>query len=320
MRQVVLPDWWDDVLADDPTSRVQIELRVAQRFSLPLADVANPAKPLQLAPAADIRLKRAKAGTWRADVLPGLIAARNAVSLLLPQLRDVPPLPANLTAADLRRWILARQRAIELSGLVEACWAHGIAVFHFAPLPAIAKKFAGMAYFEGNRPVIVLASGYDAPPRQAFYLAHEIGHVLRGHVKPGGEMLADSDLDTKTEDRQEREADRDALQLLTGERTPQFEPIYGMTAPKLRAAAQLYEQEHGIHAGTAALIYGKTAQRMPVAAAALKLMNMATGARAIVAEGLARRLVTVGEAAHPFAELPGAALELLPVFGIECRG
>lgn len=81
LRRVVLPDWWDDALADDPTSRVQIELRVAQRLSLPLADVANPEKPRQLARATDIRLKRAKAGMERADVLPGLIAARGVSHL-----------------------------------------------------------------------------------------------------------------------------------------------------------------------------------------------------------------------------------------------
>lgn len=91
-----------------------------------------------------------------------------------------------------------------------------------------------MAYYEGDRPVIVLASGYDSPPRQAFYLAHEVGHILRGHVKPGGEMLADSDLDTATEDKDEREADGDALELLTGQRTPEFSATYGLTAPKPR--------------------------------------------------------------------------------------
>jgi hypothetical protein len=320
VRRVVLPDWWDDSLADDPTSRVQIELRVAQRLSLPLADVADPRKPLQLVKATDVRLKRAKAGTDRADVAPGLIAARNAVALVLPHLRNVPPLPANLTVGDLRRWILARNKTVDLGELAEACWAHGIALFHFAPLPTAAKKFAGMAYYEGNRPVIVLASGYDAPPRQAFYLAHEISHVLRGHVKPGGEMLADSDLDTKTEDKQEREADGDALELLTGEQVPSFKPTYGMTAPKLRAAAERYEAEKNVHAGTVALVYGKTAQRMPVAVAALKLMNMDAGARAIVAEALGRRLVVPIKGSHPLAELPGSVVELLPIFGIECRG
>lgn len=317
VRRVVLPDWWDDSLASDPTSRVQIELRVAQRLSLPLVDVADPNKALHLPEANTVRLKRAKAGTERADIAPGLIAARNAVALLLPHLRGVPPLPANLTPAGLRKWALAKCGTVDLGALVEACWTHGIAVFHFAPLPTAAKKFAGMAYYEGDRPVIVLASGYDAPPRQAFYLAHEIGHILRGHVKPGSGMLADSDLDTATEDKEEREADGDALELLTGHRTPGFKPTYGLTAPKLRAAVERYEAQHGVHAGSVALIYGKTAQRMPVAIAALKLMNMDTGARAIVAEALRRRLVS--DDGHPFSELPGTAQELLPVFGVECR-
>ena len=320
VRRVVLPDWWDDALAEDPTSRVQIELRVAQRLSLPLTDVADPRKPLQLPDVTSVRLKRAKAGTSRADIAPGLIAARNAVGLVVPHLQGVPPLPANLTVGELRKWILARNATVDLGALVEACWAHGIAVFHFSPLPTAAKKFAGAAYYEGNCPVIVLASGYDAPPRQAFYLAHEVSHILRGHVKPGGEMLADSDLDTNTEDKDERDADGDALELLTGERKPGFSPSYGLTAPKLRAAAQRYEKQHGVHAGSVTLIYGKTAQRMPVAMAALKLMNMDTGARSIEAEALRRRLTTTNPNSHPLAELPGAVVEMLPVFGLDYRG
>ena len=114
LRQVVLPDWWEDSLAEDATSRAQIELRVAQRLSLPLIDVADPRKPLLLPPATEVRLKRAKAGTERADVTPGIIAARNAVALALPHLRDVPALPANLTASELRHWILARNRTVDM--------------------------------------------------------------------------------------------------------------------------------------------------------------------------------------------------------------
>lgn len=318
LRRVVLPDWWDDSLGADPTSRAQIELRVAQRLSLPLVDVADPRKPLQLPDTRCVRLKRAKVGTGQDEIAPGLIAARNAVALVLPHLQDVPPLPANLTPAALRRWVVTGQGIVDFGALVQACWAHGIAVFHFAPLPTAAKKFAGMAYYEGDRPVIVLASGNDAPPRMAFYLAHEIGHIIRGHVRPGGEMLADSDLDSGTEDQQEKEADGDALELLTGKRTPGFHPTFGMTGPKLRAFAERYQVEHGVHAGTVALIYGKTAQRMPVAAAALKLMNMDAGARAIVAEAVWRRLVSA--VGHPCADLPGAVVELLPVFGVNCRG
>lgn len=320
LRRVVLPDWWEDSLAEDPGTRWQIELRIAQRLSLSVADLADPRKPLNISNTHGIRLKRAKTGTGREEVAPGMVAARNAVSLLLPHLQGVPPLPAKLTAAGFRRWILARRRLVDLAGLAEACWRHGIAVFHFAPLPTAAKRFAGMAYFEDNRPVIVLASGYDAPPRLAFYLAHEAGHVLRGHVKPGGDVLVDSDLDGVTEDRQEREADGDALEILSGERNPSFCQQPGLTAVKLMAAARRYEEDHGVHAGATALIYGKTAQRMAVAAGALKLMNMDAGGRAILAEALRRRLSAGGEGVNALADLPGAATEVLPLFGVECRG
>jgi hypothetical protein len=318
LRRVVLPDWWDDSLAANPVNRAQVELHVAQRLGLPLADLTTSSRPLELPGTKNIRLKRAKAGADRADVAPGMIVARNLAALVLPHLRDVPPLPANLTAATFRQSILARHRTVDLAGLLEACWTHGIAVFHFAPLPSASKKFAGMAYFEGTRPVVVLASGYDAPPRMAFYLAHEVGHILRSHVVPGGGILADSDLDGATEDEQEKEADADALEILSGRRDPKFERTYGLTAEKLRVRARLFEEQHGVHAGTVALIYGKTSKRMPVAAKALTLMNMDTGARAIVAEALRRRLLNPLEGVNPSSDMPGTVSEALPVFGVDC--
>ena len=103
-----------------------------------------------------------------------MIVARRTAQIVLPHLRDVPPLPAHLNIRDLRLWILARHRAVDLPALLDAAWAHGIAVFHFSPLPFAGRKFAGMAYYEDKRPIVILATGYDAPPRVAFYLAHEI--------------------------------------------------------------------------------------------------------------------------------------------------
>lgn len=311
VRRVVLPDWWDDSLADDPGTRWQMELRIAQRLSLSLEDLSDPDRPLRVAGTHGIRLKRARAGTARSEVSPGMIAARNAVALVLPHLVAVPPLPACLNAPAFRQWILGRRSPVDLAGLVDACWSHGIAVLHFAPVPRNTRKFAGMTYFEGPRPVVVLASGHDAPPRLAFYLAHEVGHILRGHVVPGGDMLVDTDLDQATEDLQEREADGDALEILTGDRSPGFRPRYGLTADKLVHAVRQHEAKHGIHAGTVALIYGKTAARMPAASSALKLMKMDTGGRAILAEALSRRLPSEA------SDLPGAALEVLPFLGID---
>src|SRR5687767_10289506 len=120
LRRVVLPDWWEDSMASNPVTRAQIELRLAQRLSVPLSDLADPLRPLSVPCTDHICLKRAKANANRADVAPGMIVARNSVALVLPHLRDVAPLPANLTAAAFRKWILARFKTVDLAGLVEA--------------------------------------------------------------------------------------------------------------------------------------------------------------------------------------------------------
>ena len=316
LQRAVLPDWWDDSFAANAATRSQIELHLAQRLGVPLAQLRDPSQPITLPGTHDIRLKRATGGAKRDDIAPGMIVARRTVGIVLPHLRDVPALPAHLTVGDLRKWILARHRVVDLPALLDAAWAHGIAVFHFAPLPTAAKKFAGMAYYEGKRPVVILATGYDAPARVAYYLAHEIAHILRGHVVPGGAMLADADFEKGREDDEEREADGDALELLTGERAPKFPAIYGMTASRLAVAAREYERQHRIHAGTVALIYGKTAERMPVAVAALAQMNMGTGARRLIADALRRRVFANEAGLDPAAGVPADVLEVLPVVGV----
>jgi Zn-dependent peptidase ImmA (M78 family) len=311
VRRVVLPDWWDDALANDPASRWQIELRIAQRLGIAVEELADQNRPLSPACTNGVRFKRAQSTAARESIAPGMIAARRAVALLLPHVRQGPQLPAKLTALEIRRRIQKKRSPVDLAGILDVCWEVGIAVFRFNPLPSKTRKFAGMAYFEGGRPVIVLASGYDSPPRLAFHLAHELSHILRGHVVPGGDVLVDSDLDRSTEDAQEREADGDALEIITGDRDPCFEAQYGLTAHKLVKAARKFEAEHQVHAGSIALVYGGTAERMPVAVAALKLMNMDAGASAVLSGALQRNL----PAPH---ELSGDALEILPLVGLGC--
>ena len=309
LRSVILPDSWQDGLAANAATFQQILLRIARRLSLPFSALTAAGAPLALQAPANIRLKRARPGTSKSEIAPGMIAARNTVALLLPELANLPDFVPGLDVVRLRESILRSGKLVDFSSLVEACWSHGIAVLHFRPLPEACKKFAGMAYFEGDRPVIVLASGYDAPPRLAFYLAHEIGHILRGHVVPGGDMIVDGEASDGNEDIQEREADEDALILLTGKRNPGFTTIPGLTAQKLADAAQDFQRANNVHAGTVALVYGKTANRMPVAASALKLLNMDQGARAVAADALRLRL-------PPPDELPDPACEVLKVFGL----
>ena len=66
-----------------------------------------------------------------------------------------------------------------------------------------------------------------------------------------------------------------------------------------------------------ALIYGKTAGRMPVAAGALKLMNMDSGARRLIADAMRRRIASEEAGLDPATAVPADVLEVLPVLGAE---
>jgi Zn-dependent peptidase ImmA (M78 family) len=314
VRRVILPDWWDDALADDPSMLLQIQLRVARRLGVPLKVVADANGPLALPETKTVRLKRAKEGSCRDDIAPGIVIARHTVALAVAELRDIPPFPAQLTAADLRAFILKTYPVVDFAGLVKAAWAHGIAVFHFREWPRGAKKFAGMAYYEGKTPVIVIASGYDMPPKLAFYLAHELGHILRGHVKPDGKVLVDGDLESEREDVEEIEADNEALAILCG--TKALGTSLGKQTPaSLRVWAKKIEARDQIHAGTAVLSYGRAQKQNPMAMMVLKGLQMDTGAHAIIAAEMRRQLLP-DKGATDARDLPVALREILPLLGV----
>ena len=316
VKRAILPDWWEDKLADDASLRMQMHLRISRRLGLPMKDVADTEKALKLPDVNRVRLKRAKEGTNRDEIAPGIVVARRTVALAVAQLQGMPAFPAHLTAANLRASILKNYPVVDFVGLVKAAWAHGIAVFHFKDWPIGAKKFAGMAYYEGKVPVIVIASGHDAPPRLAYYLAHEIGHILRGHVKPDGKILVDGDLDTAKEDAEEREADTDAITILCGKGLPTLPDGKGMTFPVLRIWARKAEVNHTVHAGTAALIFGREHKSMPLANMVLKSLNMDTGGHAIIAAEVRRHLLPEDGSVEP-RELSSSLREVLPLLGIQ---
>ena len=71
LQRAVLPDWWEDSLAANATTRSQFELHIAQRLGVPLAQLRDPAQPITLPGTDDVRLKRATGGAKRGDIAPG---------------------------------------------------------------------------------------------------------------------------------------------------------------------------------------------------------------------------------------------------------
>lgn len=289
VRNHVLPDWWEDSLAAVPANRALAETCVARFFRFRIADVRSPSGRLSLPAASNFRLKRqgrTRPGEFRGAVL----VAQRIAQLVVGSLEDMPPFRAGLSAGQVRTGILGECPTVDLAGLVEFCWKQGIVVLHLDPHEVPRKHFQGLAMFVAQTPVVVLAYGQDSPPRLAFHLAHELGHVLRGDVKPHDKPLVDSNLDLAVSDQHEKAADRFAIEALTGEPEFSFRPTCGMTAGALAQAAAKFGRKRAIDPGTVALVYGFTARRFPVAQSALNALGRDHGAHKTIADALLRRL------------------------------
>lgn len=297
IHAAVLPDWWDDNLSENDSNRLMAEMSIARFLGVPVKKLRDP-EGGALALAHEVRLKRNR-NAEVSEVSGAVAAASHAARMTAKLLEDRLPFTGRRPALEIRNQLLARPECTwpDLGNLVSYCWEHGIAVVHVTALPKQSKSIDGLATFVGDRPVIVLTSKRDGPAWLAFHLAHEIGHIMCGHVKPGDSPLVDIKLDSANDEDQEREADEYAFQILTGQPNPQFGGP-GMRADALADAAHEFGEKHRIHPGTVALIYGYSKSRIPLAQAALKVMDEDNGAREILADAFRKHV--------PLDDLPDA--------------
>lgn len=289
IRSIVMPEWWEDSLAEVPANRALAEDAIARHLGMALADLSDPSAPLRLPSLSPVKFKRRR-NQADESVAPAILVAQRAVRIVVDSISRLPRFEAGtLDPVTVRRKILLQHRYVNLASLVELCWDSGIVVLHLVRTPRKGKVFDGLAMFCGEHPVIVLGSRRDSPAWLAFHLAHELSHVLKQHVTPGSPPLADSDLTSASTDRQEREADRAACEILTGTPIPKM-PDLKLTAPRLALAAVQAGPEQGIDPGVLALIYGRSNDRWGVAQNALKYLSLDSGAHEIMTAALMKRL------------------------------
>lgn len=289
VRAHLLPDWWDDSLANVPASRAMAEASISRMLGFLVRDLRNPAKKLRPPPVANVRLKRRKDSPAK-QIAPAILLAQRIAATIVQSLAGIPAFTGQQDADTVRQQILQQRQFVDLESLLDFAWSSGIVVFHLGELPRASKKFTGMALFCDQTPVIVLASGRDSPPWLAFHLVHELAHIMCGHVAEGTPPLADGDIDQVGKDAEETEADEFACQVFIRERQPSVPAVYGMTAPKLVEDARRVAARMQIDPGAVALIYGRSAQRMGVAQNALKLLGLDRGAHQVIASALESRL------------------------------
>jgi hypothetical protein len=286
VREHVLPDWWADEMADVEANRALAEGYIARQLGFRLSELREPGKELSFPAMSDVRFKRYKNQIDEAVKVSALLAQRIANLVSADLNSQIPDFDKSASAAEIRQGILQKSRFVDLDSLLDDCWRRGVIVMHLANTPAKAKRFDGMVCFVAQRPVIILASNRDSPAWLALHLAHEIGHLMLGHVKPDRPYLVDGELDSSANtSSHEREADRFACEILTGFEQPQISNLR-QRGETFAVTAATDGPRQGIDPGVFALIYAKSNNRWAVAQKALTSLGLREGGKAAVNQPL----------------------------------
>lgn len=260
------PSWWTDEAGETPSGRAELRFALARRLGLEPKPLLG--ERVEFVWNDEARFKHLS--THDDAQKAALTSFGMSVGRLL--LRATPAGPTEPIAAEaLRDAIMAGSPFVDLGSLLGTCWALRIPVIHLRVFPLEAKSMHAMVVGVDGRFAILLGRDAAYPAPVAFTLAHELGHVMLGHLADAPALidLEDPAL-ARDGDEQEDEADRFALTLLTGSPDPDIQTdIDHFNAPTLAAAVLRASGEYGVEPGTLALCLAHGRGLWPVAMSAL---------------------------------------------------
>lgn len=214
IQKKILPEWWTEEV--DASSGVLAEgaLYLSRRLNLDMRSLLGAETTPVFETTCQPKFKL-KLGTNKEQLMiPRALSARLAEIVAYASLQPYQSVDG-LTVADIRQQILATQKVVDLEGVLDFCWQRGIPVIHFSEFPSGVHKFHGMVANFYQRPVIIVSLKDLSPARLLFIIAHELGHILKGHIDSEG-ILVDESIELESSDLEEFEANQIAAELLLG--------------------------------------------------------------------------------------------------------
>ena len=266
----VWPEWWSSDAANSTSATMELTYTVARRLGLsPRALFEGSTKFLWRD---DTKFKNLGTTTEGEQAILGafgisigrcaLGATEPASGSNLPDVRT------------LRETILKQGRLVNAFELLTFCWSFGIPVIQLRFFPLQQKKMHAMTVRVGDRYAILL--GFDSKyyARVSYIIAHEIGHILLGHLAQDNSLLEiDDPIKSEDPDDEEVSADRLALLLLTGSENLNITSnVASYTATQLAAAAITAAEPQQIDPGVLALCLGHATGRWRQSFGALKII------------------------------------------------
>jgi len=243
----IFPEWWTPEIEATPSGAQQAKFYLARALSLRIRPISEDPPRVEFDLPVAHRFKRsAKITDAQIEVAVAIAKSASRIAISALEQEFLPPPPS---AAAIRKFILGKgNNFVGLQQLIDYCWDCGIPVLHLATPLLGAKKMDGIAMSLNGRPSIVLASK-RACGFTLFHLAHELGHIALGHVAANGAIVDDeikkSDPDVDR-DPQEVDADRFAIELLTGNADARIKLAQRYKAPILARIAIEYGRNNNI--------------------------------------------------------------------------
>jgi Zn-dependent peptidase ImmA (M78 family) len=271
------PSWWTEEAADSASAKAELRFSIARKLGLDPRSLLEDAEEPTFIWKDEAHFKNLTAESPRERA--AITSFGMSVAGILVEAAPAYERIEGLQAKDLRAAILNQYQYVRLADLLSLCWQLGLPVVYQRVFPLRAKRAYAMSVRIRNRFAILLGKEAGYPALAAFYLAHELGHIATKHLSTQT-ALVDLTIQalTSSSDLQETEANRFALELLTGS------PSIAVTSKAKRPGPQQLAQtalaaskDLGIEPGTLALCYGYNEDMWETAVGALKYIYKPAG-------------------------------------------
>jgi hypothetical protein len=252
LRDRILPNWWTEEADQDPAVVLSGAIYLANRLNVNVRSLLESNSEVVFAPIGQSRFKLKNGTDVQRLVIPRALSAR--VAELVAYGCKQPYLGLGEWSIErIRERILQSRNAVNLAGFLDFCWSIGVPVVHCSTFPDGVQKFQGMVAYYGDRPVISLSYNHKPSARLLFIAAHELGHLLKGHVTPD-EPLIDERVELAADDADEIEANQVAAELLIGKSGMSYDVLDKfVTGERLAFQSQQLAERDGVDPGVVAL-------------------------------------------------------------------
>lgn len=250
----VWPEWWSSEAKDSLSATAELTYTVARRLGLSPRALFDGSP--QFLWHDSTKFKNLGTTTDRDQAI--LASFGTAVGRCALSATPGEVFPQITSAQRVRDAILSHAKFVDVTELLKFCWTLGLPVIQLRVFPLQAKRMQAMTVKVEERYAILLGFESRYYARVAYILAHEIGHILLGHLEHSDSLLdMDDPLTIGNLDAEEIGAERAALVLLTGREDPKvIANLQSYNSRQLAQAAVDAANKERIDPGMLALCQG----------------------------------------------------------------